>query len=274
MTRYKLINEDCGQLLIDQLDEHLKDRQKIFNKYGDIELDRCPLYYFKGAIYVIKKYQQDNLDDELNSFITDDYLTSTEAALLLNGLNPAAGNDIDSDSEGIPRGGDDCSYDILHDYLYENTKEFRQLAKAVKARDGFAFDEGSDVLIYTEAFIPWAIEKGFIKEVCKDEIANEAIPQRSLSGVYDRDPETNIPLHRLKIYKETLPDYLESLDKPIARRALTMPNDVNEGEYTLLIKSRLGVGGSTTKNEIPYLIKKSSWWKSLPKSTRDKIKKQ
>ena len=75
-----------------------EDINLVINKYGDIELDRCPLYYFKGAIYIIKKYQQDDLDDKLNSFITDDYLTSTEAALLLNGLNPAAGNDIDSDS--------------------------------------------------------------------------------------------------------------------------------------------------------------------------------
>ena len=40
-----------------------------------------------------------------------------------------------------------------------------QLSRAVKARDGFAFDEGSDVLIYTEAFISWAIERGFIEEV-------------------------------------------------------------------------------------------------------------
>jgi hypothetical protein len=165
MKRYKLINEGRGTQLIKELEEHLENKQKSFDKHGDVWLDRCPLYYFKGAIYIIKKYQQDNLNDELNSFINNEYLTSTEATLLLNGLNPAAGNDIDSDVESIPRGGDDCSYDILHDYLHENNKEFMQLSRAVKARDGFAFDEGSDVLIYTEAFISWAIERGFIEEV-------------------------------------------------------------------------------------------------------------
>ena len=165
MKRYKLINEGRGTQLIKELEEHLENKQKSFDKHGDVWLDRCPLYYFKGAIYIIKKYHKDNLDDEFNNFITDDYLTSTEAALLLNGLNPAVGSDIDSDIEGMPRGGDHCSYDILHDYLYDNNKEFRQLSKAAMAKDGFAFEEGSDILIYTEAFIPWAIKKGFIEEI-------------------------------------------------------------------------------------------------------------
>ena len=165
MIRYKLINEGCGQLLIDQLDKHLEAKEEKTNKGFHDERDQCPLQYFESAIYIIKKHQQCNLNDELNNYIADEYLTSTEAALLLNGLNPAAGSVIDSDIEGMPRGGDHCSYDILHDYLYDNNKEFRQLSKAAMAKDGFAFEEGSDILIYTEAFIPWAIKKGFIEEI-------------------------------------------------------------------------------------------------------------
>ena len=165
MTFYKLINEGCGQLLIDQLDEHLKSKQEKFSKSFYNETDQCPLQYFKKTINIIKKYQNDDINNELNNFIGDEYLTSTEAALLLNGLNPAAGSAIDSDIEGLPRDGGLCNYDILHDYLHENNKEFRQLSRAVSARDGFAFDEGSDVLIYTEVFISWAIERGFIEEV-------------------------------------------------------------------------------------------------------------
>jgi hypothetical protein len=273
MKRYKLINEGRGAQLIKELEEHLENKQKSFDKHGDVWLDRCPLYYFKGAIYIIKKYHKDNLDDEFNNFITDDYLTSTEATLLLNGLNPAAGSDIDSDTESIPRGGDDCGYDILHDYLYENNKEFRKLAKAVKAKDGFAFEEDSEIHIYTDALIPWATKQGFIEEVAEPSSANDSSVKKLRSGGYDRDQETGIPIHRFEVYQETLPDYLDSLDEPISKRGLTKPDDVKDGEYTLMIKDRLGVGGATTKTEIPSLIKNSSWWKSLPESTRNKIKK-
>ena len=198
MKRYKLINEGRGTQLIKELEEHLENKQKSFDKHGDVWLDRCPLYYFKGAIYIIKKYQQDNLNDELNSFINNEYLTSTEATLLLNGLNPAAGNDIDSDVESIPRGGDDCSYDILHDYLHENNKEFMQLSRAVKAKDGFATEENSEILIYTEAFIPWAIGKGFIEEI------NNVDDQESTTEKYvtwQKNHNTVIALTGLEKYR-------------------------------------------------------------------------
>jgi|GEM_PF-1775309 hypothetical protein len=182
MTRYKLINKDCGEVLIDKLTEHLKIKKEEFNTdYINENTDHiyCSLYYFGDAVYIIKKYQKDNLDDALNSFITDEYLTYTEAILLLNGLNPAAGNDIDSEDEAVPRVNSYCSNEILHDYLYRNNKEFRQLSKAVEARDGFAFEEDSNVLIYTEAFISWAIEKGFIEEVSGADDQNPATEKYS-----------------------------------------------------------------------------------------------
>ena len=154
------------------------------------------------------------------------------------------------------------------------TTEGRGLTKAPRIGEESGFISDEDDKVYTKGLISWTIEKGFIEEVIENEDNQIAKTEKLVSGVYERDPETQIPLHRLKIYKETLPGYLESLKQPIAVRALTMPNDAKDGEYTILIESRLGVGGSTTKREIPDLINKSSWWKSQPQSIRNKIKKQ
>lgn len=181
MNYYKLINEGAAEVLIRQLESHLKEFHEKVRRTRDIE----PLYYFEKAVHVISKYDPSSSNDDLNNFIHDEFLTLTEAYLLLNGLNPSDGKNVDFEHELRPRGGDHCSYDILHDYLYENNKEFRQLSKAVEARDGFAFEEDSNVLIYTEAFIPWAIEKGFIKEV---------------GGTDDQNPATETYPTQQKIY--------------------------------------------------------------------------
>jgi hypothetical protein len=225
MTRYKLINEGYGKTLINELAAHLEVKENIYKKHGDVEYDRCPLHYFKGAIYIIKKYQLDNPSEGLNNFISDEYLTLTEATLLLNGLNPAAGNDIDSEDELVPRGGDDCSYDILSDYLYENNKEYRQLSKAVKAKDGFATEENSEILIYTEAFIPWAIGKGFIEEI------NNVDDQESTTEKYvtwQKNHNTVIALTGLEKYR---------LDEKVSNKPEKTVSSLLSHENTAFYKS-------------------------------------
>jgi len=87
-----------------------------------------------------------------------------------------------------------------------------------------------------------------------------------------KDPDTKIPINRLKIYKETLPEYLETLSAPISLRSLSMKSDeLSEGDYTSQIKDSLGVGGPTVRKELSELIK-TQWWLSLPKNIKDKIK--
>jgi len=282
MKQYKFTNEDRSHEVMIMLKRVFdQDEFKILKT-----LDGSPRfinkllsktnYYKQLKIYrkSIKIIIEFNIDKDpntvLNHFLSDDYLSFDEAMMLIIGLSPLT---IDAFESDLKIANKKIKSVLLKRFL-EMTTEGRGLTKAPRIGEESGFISDEDDKVYTKGLISWTIEKGFIEEVIENEDNQIAKTEKLVSGVYERDPETQIPLHRLKIYKETLPGYLESLKQPIAVRALTMPNDAKDGEYTILIESRLGVGGSTTKREIPDLINKSSWWKSQPQSIRNKIKKQ
>jgi len=281
MTKYKLVNEDRGVEICEMLDKVISN-SKFYNAFEKLPnfiskpismLSRNAkehLLFKKWVTFTVKNIYS-NPSISLNHYLADEYLSIDEAIFCIMGLNPRVIEWIDAN----PRksANKEITSLLLKQFIMQ-TSEGRGLYKAPKIIEpgGFISEDGSKV--YTNGLAAWAIEKGFIEEVIKNEDNQITKPEKLVSGVYERDPETEIPLHRLKIYKETLPSYLESLEQPIAERALGTPDDVKDGEYTKLIKSRLGVGGSTTKKEIPKLINKSSWWKSQPQSIRNKIKKR
>ena len=105
-------------------------------------------------------------------------------------------------------------------------------------------------------------QKKYIEETTNDEL---------IDSKKDKDPETGILLYRLKIYKATLPDYLNSLDAPTSIRQLSLnSNEQTDGEYSILIKSALGVGSASVKKNLEALVK-TLWWKSQPELIRDKL---
>ncbi len=266
MTQYKLVNENNGKELLSYMSDSMLYYEILISKSEFCDSDMETLNF---DIETIGAKDPTSKDNSLNDFLNDEYLSFKEALFCLVGFTPHAVSIY---------GDDTMSYTdrpgFLVDMVLSETREYRKLKKAPKLETKGGFISVTEDRVYTNGLIPWAIKAGIIEEVFESSNTSKTTTKKLISGEYGRDPETRIPIHRFEIYKETLPGYLESLNSPVSMRALTMPDDGKDGEYTLLIKSRLGVGGPTTKNEIPDLIKKSSWWKSLPKSTRDKIKKQ
>lgn len=112
------------------------------------------------------------------------------------------------------------------------------------------FDEEKFTLATCE-FLKWAAAHNFLAEK------------------QGKDDETGIPLHRYKIYKETLPTFFKTLSNPISIREMTIKSDeITDGEYTKIYKDMLKVGGGTIRNEIPKMLK-IDWWKRQTKKVKE-----
>jgi hypothetical protein len=123
--------------------------------------------------------------------------------------------------------------------------------------------------INTKDFIDWALRSEHIQ----DNI-NVEEPYTEEVDLFAKDKETQILNSRLRIYKETLPNYLER-SEPLSIRKLTIAtNGLKTYEYYNSIKDFIGgTSAELARKEIGRLVK-SSWWKKQPKEVREKIKKK
>ncbi|MBT4722668.1 hypothetical protein HOB30_02835 [Candidatus Falkowbacteria bacterium] len=267
----KVMLPDPGDFIQDPIDGFsifTSDANKI-HRYDIFEYRANVYFSIKDSLNKLKK-TIDTLKDNhtansesLNDYLLDDSLSKDEMLLLLTGLNPQA-------LATIPQEGSmDFCYNEMKPTLFEqyshNLREYRILDKA------FQFDSELELIDYstanTKSFIRWSIEKQFIKEV-KNINTDEF-------DIKIKDKVTGIQNWRLKVYKETLPEYLLKLKNPVSIRELTTSTDgLKEYEYYKSIKNWIGgISAEQTRKDIGALVK-SQWWKKQPKELQEKIKKK
>jgi len=125
------------------------------------------------ALGWIIRDHQDTPGINLDIILERDHLTFTEALLILHGLYPTPGLDINQAPDPSL-----FDYSLLLDYFQVNSREYRQLLSAIQAGKGstrHGIKSDSENGVYTESFIPWAIDKGFIEEKVVDNNVNPKV---------------------------------------------------------------------------------------------------
>jgi|TARA_B110000967_G_C18777552_1_gene506400 hypothetical protein len=266
VKKYKLVNENRGDEIIAMLEEildgdvfdKLNKGPKLLTKIILKTKNGKEFELYKEGVALIKELHHKQPNLTLNHYLADNYLSFDESVLCILGLNPIVVRALNNNPRVINK---KIKGVMLKNFIME-IPEGRSLSKAPRIGKEFGFISDAEDKIYTDGLITWAIKKKYIEETTNDEL---------IDSKKDKDPETGILLYRLKIYKATLPDYLNSLDLPTSIRQLSLnSNEQTDGEYSIQIKSVLGVGSASVKKNLEALVK-TLWWKNQPELIRDKL---
>ncbi len=241
MKKYKLIEENNGKKTMDKLNFFVYVHELIA-KYDDISKEK--INALKTEIIVIESFQEASSDNSLNEYLRYKYLTIREAVFCLVGLNPNIVKVIKDDS-------------LVYQALKE-TKEFEHLMRAEEDE----FISNSKGTVSSKGFIKWMIENEYVYT------AEESIENVDPKA---KDKETGIPMHRYKIYTQTLPEYLKQLKQlnPISTNGLSTTDAGKIGEYTIINQVTLNRSPGTIRADLGKLYK-SAWWKNQPEEIRSK----
>lgn len=240
-----------------------EDFAKLCSKFESLTFQINSL---SKQIIHIEQYKSEEPNSDLNDFLLDDTTTFNEAIFCLLGLNPKSlyKLNIHPLNNIVDLANVDDEFRLLIVGLL-CTVEFRRLNKApsqINNKPFIFYDK-----VYTNRLIDWSIEKQFLEEITSNVGEKEF-------DIFMKDIETGIQNGRLRIYKETLPNYLYDSDTPTSIRELTTATDgIKTYEYYESIKNWVGgISAETVRKDIGELIK-SSWWKKQPKELQEKIKK-
>ncbi len=132
------------------------------------------LISLEAAFLLIQEYRQNDLEQSLDDILEREYLTFTEALFILYGLYPSHCFDLRQIRELDDMDG--YNHTFLLSYFETNSKVYAKLSSAITAgkestKHGIQSDSKGGV--YTEQFIPWAIDKKFIEKTVKDQTGNK-----------------------------------------------------------------------------------------------------
>jgi len=203
-SEYQFTNKSIqlGQNLVTDLTKYLKAKEY---EYKD-RLDSCnvehSLLTLEVTIDYLKEYQHDSENKDINNILSRDYLTFTEALLILHGLHPSDCFDIKQTQKLDTWGNVEniSNFSLLLDYFVDSSEVYTTLSAAItagKESKNHGIQSDSKDGVYTEQFISWAINKGFIEStVSKSNTGN-------ISAYYNQE-RASIAEHNKKV---TLEEY-------------------------------------------------------------------
>ena len=265
-TKYKFTDKSLklGKRLILGLSKFIDARNLECKHKHDNEHIMHLLISLEAAFSEIFEYSGNDLNQTLDSLLNRDYLTFTEALFILHGFYPSSCIDLKKNQESDDM--DTYDHTFLLNYFKDESETYTDLLSAIaagKESDKHGIQSDSKDGVYTEQFILWAIDKGFVYQ--EPDTNNQRHTNKN-------NEETGIPMLRYVIYTETLPKYLKKLKQslePITTNGLSTTDAGKLGEYFEVNKNRLGCAAGTVRKDLTKLYK-STWWTSQPEEIRSK----
>jgi hypothetical protein len=244
MKEFKLINENRGNEIIQELEDELNSKfNDMFAIPAEAEDEGCSnIHELEQRLTDEFERNYENLSNchtqshqQLNECLNYDYLLPEEVIFCFLGL----------DIRHIPENfstekmysGVDCQ---VIDNVVGNTIEFEMLKRAVKIKEKTGITISSNGEIYTEGLVKWATSK-FIEEVADDKSADITTPTKK------------IKIPGARTYPE---DFAKELHRQLIKHGLI------SGEF-----SKMWTWIPDTNNSLAYLCKElsSKFKKTLPK---------
>ncbi len=195
-TKYRLTNDnrELSEKVIGDLTEYVELKEAdIKEKYVNMS------HSLADEMVMVKKMIEKYPDLDLDGILERDYLTFTEALLILHGLCPPTGFDIRRVSEEIVG-----YYDyppLLGKYKFKENKIYTQLLHAITAGNvskEYGLKSDPEGGFCTEQFIPWAIGKGFIEDIKDIEDIKKKSKTANINTTHNRERES-IADHNKKV---------------------------------------------------------------------------
>lgn len=167
MTRkYRFTDKSLqlGNGLIQDLGRFVDARRRECKRRPDSEYVMHLLLSLEVVFSSIQDYHSNGLNQNLDDILDRDYLTFTEVLLLLHGLYPRYCFDLKTTSE--LDGADIYDHMFILNYFEGQSKVYADLSSAIsagKSSSKYGIQSDSKDGVYTEQFILWAINKGFIE---------------------------------------------------------------------------------------------------------------
>ena len=202
-TEYRFTSKstELGSNLVYELNKFIKLKNKECKDHFNSANIMNSLVTLEVRVEQIHEYQNNKDNLSLNTILNRDYLTFTEALLLAYGLYPPSHCfNLKQEPELDARGNNISGIDhiLLLNYFKDNSEVYAMLSNAITAgkdsnKHGIQSDSKDGV--YTEQFLPWAIDKGFIENT------NDK-PDTGNIGIYHNHGRSLIADHNKKVALE------------------------------------------------------------------------
>jgi hypothetical protein len=213
-TKYQFTNKSIrlGQNLITDLTKYLKAKEHEYKDRLDSYNVEHSLLTLEVTIDYLKEYQHDSENKDINNILSRDYLTFTEALLILHGLHPSDCFDIKQTQKLDTWGNVEniSNFSLLLDYFVDNSEVYTTLSAAItagKESKNYGIQSDSKDGVYTEQFISWTIDKGFIEST--DSKSNTG----NISAYYNQE-RASIAEHNKKVTLEEFENWTPALGSP------------------------------------------------------------
>jgi hypothetical protein len=193
-SKYRFTDKSLklGKGLIQGLVKFIDARKLECKSHHDNERIMHLLISLEAVFSEILDYYNNSLNQNLDDILDHDHLSFTEALLLLHGLYPSQCFDLKTTPESDDI--DIYNHTFILNYFEGKSKVYADLSRAIiagKESSQYGIQSDSKDGVYTEQFISWATNKGFIEHV-------------DSQGKVSKDKETGIPKNRYTIYTQTL----------------------------------------------------------------------